>query len=79
MPLAFIFVSVGKYVDTISLGPRAHPLANVRFSIGAFPDPVAMLDAIHPLSVVNFSVFPLIDTFSVGLAVLVSSVESVPV
>jgi hypothetical protein len=61
------------------LGFRADPLANVGLAIGAFPNTIAMLDAFHPLSIVDFSVFPLVDTLTVGLSVLVGAVERVAV
>ena len=70
-PLALVLVTIFKDVHAIPFSFSSLPLADVGFTVCALPDAVAMFDAHEPLTVIDLAVLPLVDSFTIRLAILV--------
>lgn len=78
-PLALEFVFVFPSVHAVPLCFTVDPLANIGIAARASPDPVTVFDPEFPFSVVYLPIGPTVDTFTMGLPLLVTAMVDVPI
>jgi hypothetical protein len=75
LPFSLVLIAISPDMDSVTISFRIVPLAYVALSMDTFPDTISNFSSIFPLSIVDFATLPGINSFTLGSASDVFSLE----